>query len=151
MGLIWTLRNAKILITWANKVPIEFERSVGWCCLGRKSSLGWQRECGFLEVSLWNPHKYLTTNYATLVFSRTDTDVQRMVNLRNQERIEQTFGVYVGEVEDGKPHGQGVCNFNKDDIIVSENELKLHITNFFFFLYMVFNDTHIHWPKIWPG
>lgn len=67
-----------------------------------------------------------------------------MVNLRNQERIEQTFGVYVGEVEDGKPHGQGVCNFNKDDIIVSENELKLHITNFFFFLYMVFNDTHTY-------
>ena len=28
------------------------------------------------------------------------------------------FGTYTGEVKDGKPHGQGVFNFNADDIQV---------------------------------
>ena len=38
-----------------------------------------------------------------------------------QETLKLQFGSYTGEVRDGKPHGQGVFNFNSDDIQVIFN------------------------------
>ena len=35
-----------------------------------------------------------------------------------QESIKLQFGVYTGETKDGKPHGQGKCVFNSEDIQV---------------------------------
>ncbi len=35
------------------------------------------------------------------------------------EQLQLSFGVYVGEARDGKPHGQGEVNFRQDDNIVS--------------------------------
>ncbi len=34
------------------------------------------------------------------------------------EKVQLPFGVYVGQVKDGKPHGPGEVTFNADDNIV---------------------------------
>ena len=38
-----------------------------------------------------------------------------------QDKVELQFGIYVGQLKDGKPHGEGHCNFFDDDLIVSIN------------------------------
>ena len=35
------------------------------------------------------------------------------------EKLKLPFGVYVGQAQNGQPHGQGEIRFNDDDVIVS--------------------------------
>ena len=45
--------------------------------------------------------------------------------LNFQETLKLQFGTYTGEVRDGKPHGQGVFNFNPDDLQVNLQKIQL--------------------------
>lgn len=39
-----------------------------------------------------------------------------------QEKLHLEFGVYVGQVRDGKPNGEGQMIFKEDDVIVRYNK-----------------------------
>ena len=54
-----------------------------------------------------------------------------MVLTSGQQKIEVPFGVFVGQVEDGKPHGQGEINFDETDPQVRIYAMKMKLLNKF--------------------
>ena len=45
-----------------------------------------------------------------------DKEANKITVCTFQEQLELQFGLYCGQVEDGKPHGKGRVTFNPDDI-----------------------------------